>query len=118
MAATLVYTNVPGGEAAAPFGGRTVVINGIPWRATNWAPELNTRKIRRNNTKGDQAEVMHRSEPTTQSGLVLQIPLALTEPPKPTGTFVVDGETYVITKSVKAEPEGDWWTATLDYETA
>lgn len=118
MPASLSYTNVPGGEAAAPFGGREAVINGIVWVLRNWKPELNTRKIRRNNTKGDEAQKMIRGEPTTQSGLILQVPLAVTAQPKPCGTFQVDGEMYVITKSAKAEEEGEFWVVEIDYESA
>lgn len=102
--------------AASPFGGITVTINSVTYRATNWKPEKNTRKTRRNDANGDQAEFILRAEPTTQSGLTLQLALSSTAVPSLGAEFTVDSLVYVVTKAGQAKPEGEFWTVDIDYE--
>lgn len=112
----LPYYSSSGVAASAPFGGLTLTIDSITYRALNWKPEKNSRKIRRNDTSGDQADFTLRPEPTTQSGLTLQMALASTAVPSLGEEFTVDTLVYVITKVGAAKPEGEYWTVDIDYE--
>ena len=102
--------------ASSPFGGTTVTIANVAYITENWKPEKNTRKIRRNATTGDQAEFMLRAEPTTQSGLTLQMALASTTVPLLASEFTVDNVVYVVTKSGAAKPADGFWFVDIDYE--
>ncbi len=110
------YHSSSGVAASSPFGGITVTIDSIAYRAVNWKPEKQTRKIRRNNGDGDQAEFQLRAEPTTQSGLTLQLALASTAVPEMGEEFTVDTVVYVVGKVGVAKPEGEFWTVDIDYE--
>jgi hypothetical protein len=112
----LPYYSSSGVAASAPFGGITVTINAITYRAVNWKPEKNTRKIRRNDSNGDQGDFTLRAEPTTQSGLTLQMALASTAVPSLGQEFTVDTLVYVLTKVGAAKQEGEFWTVDVDYE--
>ena len=102
--------------ASIPFGGTTITINAITYITENWKPEKNTRKIRRNGTSGDQAEFMLRAEPTTQSGLTLQLALASTAVPSLGAEFTVDTLVYVVTKASASKPSEAFWFCDIDYE--
>jgi len=113
----LPYNNSAAVASSTPFGGVTLTIAAATYRALNWKPEKNTRKIRRNDTNGDQAEFMLRAEPTTQTGLTLQRALASTAVPKLAAEFTgPDSATYVITKVGEGKQEGEFWTVDIDYE--
>jgi hypothetical protein len=112
----LPYYSSSGVAASSPFGGITLTIATITYRALNWKPEKNTRKIRRNDVNGDQADFILRAEPTTQSGLTLQMALATTAVPLLGAEFTVDTRIYVITKVGAAQPEGEYWSVDIDYE--
>lgn len=117
--ATVAYTNIPGGTNKAPFGGFTLIIGETAYRATNFKPEATTRKIRRNDSLGDQAEVMRRAEPKSQSGLTLQLATALTPAPTLFEEFTdpSDGFTvFVVTKVGVSYPEGEFWFCDIDIE--
>lgn len=117
--ATVAYTNITGGTNKAPFGGFTLIIGGVAYRSPNFKPEATSRKIRRNDTNGDQAEVMRRAEPRAQSGLTLQLATALTPPPSQFDDFTdpSDGFTqFVITKVGVSYPEGEFWFCDIDIE--
>lgn len=111
----LPYHSSTAEAASSPFGGRVLTINSIAYRAMNWNPQKNTRDIRRNDVNGDEAEFMLRAEPTTQSGLKLQLALASTAIPAMGQEFTVDSLVYVITKVALAEDEGAFWTVDIDY---
>lgn len=110
----LPYHSSSAVAAASPFGGVTLTINSITYRALNWNPQKNTREIRRNNTDGDQAEFMLRAEPTTQSGLTLQLALSSTAVPTLGQEFTQDTLVYVITKVSPTKQEGEFWTVDID----
>lgn len=112
----LPYHSSSAVAASSPFGGVTLTIAAVTYRALNWNPQKNTRKIRRNNTDGDQADFLLRPEPTTQSGLTLQLALASTALPTLGQEFTQDTLTYVITKVAPAKQEGEYWTVEIDYE--
>jgi len=102
--------------AASPFGGITLTINAITYITENWKPEKNTRKIRRNGTNGDQSEFMLRAEPSTQSGLTLQLALSSTAVPSLGAEFTVDTLVYVITKVGASKGSDAFWFTDIDYE--
>lgn len=112
----LPYYSSSATAAASPFGGKTITINAVTYRALNWKPEKQTRKIRRNDANGDQAEFVLRGEPTTQSGLTLQLALSSTAVPSLGAEFTVDTLVYVVTKVGAAQPEGEFWFVDIDYE--
>ena len=112
----LPYHSSAAEGSSSPFGGKTLTIGSSTYRALNWKPEKNTRKIRRNDTNGDQAEFQIRAEPTTQSGLTLQLALASTTVPSLGAEFTDNSLTYVITKVGEAHSEGEFWTVDIDYE--
>lgn len=115
----LPYYSSSATSASSPFGGISVTIptsSGATFRALNWKPEKNTREIRRNDSNGDEADFQLRAEPSTQSGLTLQVPLASTTLPKLGDEFVVDTLTYVVTRVAPAKPEGEFWTVDIDYK--
>jgi hypothetical protein len=112
----LPYHSSSAEAASSPFGGVTLTINAIAYRAMNWAPKRNSRKIRRNDGNGDQVEFQIRPEPTTQSGLTLQLALASTAVPSMGQEFTVDSLVYVITNVDPKKPEGEFWTVDIDYE--
>ena len=111
------YNNTAAVAAATPFGGVVLTIGATTYRALNWKPEKQTRKIRRNDVNGDQAEFMLRAEPTTQSGLNLQMALSTTPIPALGAEFAgPDSLTYVITKAGPGRQEGEFWMTDIDYE--
>jgi hypothetical protein len=112
----LPYHSSSATAAASPFGGITVTINAVDYRALNWNPQKNTREIRRNAVTGDEAEFMLRAEPTTQSGLTLQLALSSTAAPALGAEFTVDTLVYVITKVSPLKQEGEFWTVDIDYK--
>lgn len=110
----LPYYSSSGTAAASPFGGITLTINSVTYRALNWAPQKSTREIRRNDANGDEAEFQLRGEPTTQSGLMLQLALSSTAVPAMGQEFTVDSLVYVITRVSAKKPEGEFWTVEID----
>lgn len=112
----LPYHSSSAVAASSPFGGVTLTINSVSYRALNWNPQKNTREIRRNDVNGDEADFMLRPEPTTQSGLTLQLALASTAVPTLGQEFTHDTLTYVITKVAPAKQEGEYWTVEIDYK--
>lgn len=110
----LPYHSSSATAASSPFGGVTLTINAITYRALNWGPEKSTREIRRNDGNGDEAEFMLRGEPTTQSGLTLQLALASTAVPAMGQEFTHDTLVYVITKASQKKQEGEFWTVDID----
>lgn len=112
----LPYYSSSGTAAASPFGGLTLTINSVSYRAMNWNPQKSTREIRRNDANGDEAEFQLRGEPTTQSGLKLQLALSSTAVPAMGQEFTVDSLVYVVTKAAPAKPEGEFWTVDIDYK--
>lgn len=113
----LPYNNTAAVAASTPFGGVSITIGANTYRALNWKPKKNSRKIRRNDTNGDQAEFMIRAEPTTQSGLNLQRALASTGVPAMGAEFTgPDGLTYLVTGTEEGKQEGEYWMIDIDYE--
>ena len=110
---SLPYSNT----ANQPFGGIVITIGGIARRALNFAPNLNTREIRRNDVNGDRAEFQLREEPVNAT-VTLQENLSTSTPPAMGATFAVDGRNYVVTSVTKAKPEGDFWTIDVGYTDA
>lgn len=108
------YTNIPGGLAKAPFGGRTIYIDGVPYRAMNWQPKGESREIVRPDSNGDEADVMLRKGPRKQSGLQLQLASKSTPVPAEFTEFDVDGVTYVLSNPTEIRPEGEFWTCEID----
>jgi hypothetical protein len=109
------YSNIPGGAARAPFGGRTIYIKTVPYRAMNWQPKSDTREVARPDANGDDAEFMLRKGPRRQSGLTLQLASRETPIPPEFEEFTVDGARYVVIATTEARPEGDFWTCEIDY---
>jgi hypothetical protein len=101
--------------ASVPFGGITITINAITYITENWKPEKNTREIRRNGTTGDRAEFSLRAEPTSQSGLTLQLALASTAVPSLGAEFTVDTLVYVVTKVSQSKGSDAFWFCDIDY---
>jgi hypothetical protein len=99
-----------------PFGGKTVTINAVAYIARNWKPEKKTRKIRRDDVNGDQDAFMLRVEPTSQSGLTLQLASGSTAVPTMGLEFTVDTLVYVVTEVGKAEPQGEFHVVDISYE--
>ncbi|HSV73460.1 MAG TPA: hypothetical protein VLH79_06850 [Chthonomonadales bacterium] len=111
------YTNIPGGVARAPFGGVTLYIDGVAYRALNYKPDTASRAIRRNDSNGDQAEIMRRAEPRSQSGLTLQIATKSTALPPLFAEFTdpIDGATVMVVDKVSpSRPEGEFWVCDID----
>jgi hypothetical protein len=102
--------------ATLPFGGKVVTINSVAYIARNWKPEKKTREIRRNDENGDENGFMLRAEPTSQSGLTLQLATSATAIPTMGMEFTVDTLVYVLTAVGKAEPQGEFWTVDVDYK--
>lgn len=102
--------------ASSPFGGISVTIATVAYRALNWNPQKSSREIRRNDSNGDEADFMLRAEPTRQSGLTLQLALASTAVPSMGAEFTVDTLTYVVTSVGQKKPEGEFWTVDIDYK--
>lgn len=102
--------------ASLPFGGRTITINAVAYIARNWKPEKKTREIRRNDENGDENAFMLRPEPTSQSGLTLQLATASTAVPAMGQEFTVDALDYVVTAAGKAEAQGEFHTVDIDYK--
>lgn len=100
--------------ASSPFGGISITIGAVVFRAMNWNPKKETREIPRNTTSGDEAEFMLRAMPTRQSGLRLQCPLASTVAPLLAAEFTQDSLVYVITAVGQPKEEGDWWIIEID----
>lgn len=111
----LPYISNTAVAASTPFGGVTLTINSVSYRALNWAPEKSTREIPRRNADGDEAEFMLRAEPTRQSGLTLQLAYANIALPTMGQNFAQDNANYVITGVGQKKPEGDWWTVDISY---
>jgi len=111
----LPYHSSSATAASSPFGGITVTIAAVDYRAMNWNPQKETREIPRNDVNGDEAEFMLRAMPTRQSGLRLQSALASTAVPTLGTEFTVTALVYVITKVGQPKEEGDWWAIELDY---
>lgn len=108
----LPYSSV----ASLPFGGKTVTINAVAYVARNWKPEKKTRKLRRDDTNGDQEAFMLRAEPTSQSGLTLQLATGTTAVPAMGQEFTVDALVYVVTDAGKSEPQGEFHIVDISYE--
>lgn len=109
------YSNIVGGAAAAPFGGRTIYIDGHAYRAMNWEPKSETREVGRPDENGDDAEFMLRKGPLRQTGLTLQLATRLTPTPREFTEFDVDGVRFVCFSPTEARPEGEFWTCQIDY---
>jgi hypothetical protein len=103
-------------SAGLPFGGITPTINGTTFVARNWAPARSSRKIRRDDENGDQAAFQLRVEPTSQSGLVLQVPLANSALPLMGNTFTVSNVNYVVTAVSPQYSQGEFWLVNIDYD--
>lgn len=109
--------NLPYSSSAnLPFGSRTLTINSVTYVARNWAPQKSTREIRRNDANGDEAAFMLRAEPTSQSGLTLQLATTSTAVPTMGQEFTVDTLVYVITSVSKVENEGEFQTVDIAYK--
>lgn len=102
--------------ATQAFGGKVLTINSVSYVARNWKPEKSTREIRRNDENGDESVFMLRAEPTSQSGLTLQLATSSTATPAMGQEFTVDSLTYVITAVGKAEPQGEFHTVDISYK--
>lgn len=102
--------------ASLPFGGKTITINSVAYIARNWKPEKKTRKLRRDDEDGDQQAFMLRAEPTSQSGLTLQLATSSTATPSMGQEFTVDTIDYVVTEVGKAENQGEFHTVDISYE--
>lgn len=104
--------------ANLPFGATTLNIAGTTYRALNWNPKKNSRKIRRDDVNGDQAEFEIRKEPATWSG-TLQKALTSTAVPAMGGTFTDPDDnavTFVITGVTPAKPLGEFHVIDVDAE--
>ncbi len=100
-----------------PFGGKTVTITAVTYVARNWNPQRRSREIRRNDENGDQAAFQLRSEPISQSGLQLQVPLSTTTLPLMGATFTgPDSVSYVVTAVSPSYPQGEFWMVDIDYK--
>lgn len=108
----LPYSSTP----TLPFGGKTITITTVTYVARNWNPSRTSRKIRRDDENGDQAAFQLRAEPTSQSGLVLQVPLSNTVLPLMGAGFTVDSVNYVVTGVSPSYPQGEFWLVNIDYE--
>lgn len=109
----LPYSSTP----TLPFGGKTVTITGVTYVARNWNPQKSTRKISRPDENGDEAAFMLRAEPTTQSGLELQVPLSNTTLPLLGAEFTgPDSANYVTTAVSPSYPQGEFWMVSIDYQ--
>jgi hypothetical protein len=109
--------NLPYSSTAnLPFGGKVVTINSVAYIARNWKPEKKTREIRRNDETGDENAFMLRVEPTSQSGLTLQLATSSTATPAMGQEFTVDTLTYVVTEVGKAESQGEFHTVDISYK--
>lgn len=105
------------------FGGVVLTINSVPYVGRNWSPQKNTRKIRRDDENGDQAAFMLRAEPTSQSGLTLQLANANVAIPAlgtvfsgPSASNIAANVNYVITRAEHSKPQGEFHLASVDYE--
>lgn len=101
-------------SANQPFGSRTITVGGVSYRTQNWNPTIATRRIRRNNTDGDQAEFQIRREPADNS-VTLQLATSTTSVPVGGVTFAVDAVDYVVTDVQRNQPEGDYWTVEMQF---
>lgn len=105
-------------NANLPFSSTLLNINGVNYRALSWNPKKNSRKIRRDDINGDQAEFEIRKEPATWSG-TLQKPLTTTAVPTQGLTFVDPDDantTFVITSVTPVKPLGEFHTIDIDTE--
>lgn len=105
-------------SANLPLGSTLLTINSLSYRALNWNPKRNSRKIRRDDVNGDQAEFEIRKEPGTWSG-TLQKPLTTTVIPVQGQTFEnpdVEDEIWVITSVTPVKPMGEFHTIDIDAE--
>lgn len=99
-----------------PFGGKTVTITTVTYVARNWNPQKRARKIARNDENGDEAAFQLRADPTSQSGLTLQVPLSNTTLPLLGAEFTgPDSANYVITGVSPSYPQGEFWLVNIDY---
>lgn len=115
--AQTTYTNIAGGVLRAPYGGVTLYIETIAYRAMGYNPETGSRRIERKDTFGDAAEVMLRSEPRAQTGVTLQLATKSTPLPRLFAEFIdpLDNVTVmVVTKVGEVRPEGEFWTCSID----
>jgi len=101
-------------SANQPFGSRTITIGGVTYRVQNWNPTVATRRIRRNNTDGDQSEFQIRREPADNSA-TLQLATSATTRPVGGTTFAVGAVTYVVMDVQVNEPEGEYHTVEMQY---
>ena len=109
-----VYANT----ANHPYGGRTITIGSQAYVALNWAPNRNTREIRRNDIAGNRSDFRLEEEPVNAS-VTLQVPNGSPGTVPTMGvTFVVDSRTYVVSAVTKNEPEGDYHTVDVSYTDA
>jgi len=105
-------------NANLPFGSTLLNIANVSYRALSWNPKLNSRKIRRDDVNGDQAEFEIRREPATWSG-TLQKPLSSTAVPNQGDTFANPDNanmTFVITSLTPVKPLGEFHTIDIDSE--
>lgn len=115
--AQTTYTNIAGGINRAPFGGVTLIIEGVAYRAMGYNPEQGSRRIERKDTFGDSAEVMLRAEPRAQTGITLQLATKLTPLPRLFAEFVdpLDNITVMVVSKVgESRPEGEFWVCSID----
>jgi len=111
--ANLPYSSV----ASLPFGGKVLTINAVSYIARNWKPEKKSRKIRKDDENGDQSAFMLRAEPTSQSGLQLQLATGTTAIPTMGTEFTgPDSLTYVILDVSPSYPQGEFWMVDISYE--
>ena len=105
------------------FGGVVLTINSVTYVARNWAPKKGTREISRPDENGDQAAFMLRAEPTSQSGLTLQmananvaIPALATVFSGPSPSNIAANVNYVVTGCEPSRPQGEFHVCTIDYK--
>jgi hypothetical protein len=113
----LPYSSV----ASQAFGGVVLTINSTTFVARNWEPARSSREKRRDDENGDEAAFMLRVEPTSQSGLVLQMANSSVVPPFMGNVFSGPSHSnvnvnYVVTKVNPARPQGEFWITTIDYK--
>lgn len=105
------------------FGGVVLTISTVTYVARNWAPKKATREIIRADENGDQAAFMLRAEPTSQSGLTLQmansnvaIPALGTVFAGPSPSNIAANVNYVVTGCEPSRPQGDFHVCSIDYK--
>ncbi len=102
--------------ANLPFGSRSLTINSVAYIAENWAPQKAARKISRPDANGDEAAFMLRADPTSQSGLRLQLATTSTATPALGEEFTVDNVVYVISGVSKSESVGAYHSCDVSYQ--